>query len=438
MPENHLLLIKFSKHRLAKPQLLKLLLSITLVFFPFIHFNRVEAEEIGEALTLKNAITIALDNNYDIKTKLASLPLAEAELIKAKYRPNPYLSSTFEFVNSGATHPGDIGIELELGKKRYWRIRAAKTEGEINSKELDHIIWNTQIDIRRSYIQLAIAQQFLQLAEQRKLFYTKLFNTVQARYEAGDVSKLDLLRAKVEYLTSEDDLYKFEENFNNHEKDFVLKLGFDPQTKTNITLDDIEDEKQIFKVKTKNLPNLEELQKIALKNRLDSKILEAENKKLEYQVNEAQWNRVPNLTLIGGTATTMGAWGPDIGAQMNIPLFTNGKGEIKELKAQLEQQKIAMNKKEFEIRTEVNRAATSLRIKEAQLERFKDEILLELGQVFDMINEAYAKGKYSITEVLVAEERNMDIKQRYFNSLEGYTLALIDFEETLGVTAEQI
>src|SRR3989338_5439226 len=111
-------------------------------------------QEIPTTLNLQEAIDYAIKNNKQIKALSATLPITEANLIIAKYRPNPILSSQNEAVKHGSLHPAQVALPLEIGRKRYWRAKVAKEQISKTELEIRKAIWETHTQIHSSYSQV--------------------------------------------------------------------------------------------------------------------------------------------------------------------------------------------------------------------------------------------------------------------------------------------
>ena len=71
--------------------------------------------------TLKEAIDYAIENNKQIKAIAATLPITEAGLIIAKYRPNPIIATSNEVVKGGSLHPAGAHQYRRCTSGRYAR-----------------------------------------------------------------------------------------------------------------------------------------------------------------------------------------------------------------------------------------------------------------------------------------------------------------------------
>lgn len=388
--------------------------------------------DISNKLTLKGAIEIAVEKNPRAQSAIATLPVAEAMLVIAKYFSNPVINSNAEFVKQGSIHPVQIGQTFELGRKRHWRIQIAK--GEISKTELEiaKVIWEVRAKAHIAYALLSVSEDLYNLANERVSFYKSLLDITSKRYQAGAASGLELDRTSMEVLSAENDLDEAEKRLKRARVEFNGILGQNQDIKLDV--DDSE------KLKPKILINEYEPAKKcieeALQKRLEIAILEKDFGITRAQLKKARWDRIPSLYIEGGPARPNyhdNIWGPYFGAGFEVPLFNRKQGEIKEAKAQLEFLEKERYRTESEINVEVKNATQDLELSERQVERFEQKLLGQSENILEAIKKGYHIGKLTLTDVLNAEQKNRDLKQKYFESLLNYQISLASLEYAVGV-----
>ena len=409
-----------------------IVLIFLLIFSPALFQEDLNTNNI---LTLKQAIETALINNHHVRSALSSLPITEANLIIAKYRPNPVLGANSEIVKGGSIHPIQAGAPLEIGKKRHWRIQLAKEQISKKELEIAKVLWETRAQVHASYASLSVGLELYNLAKKRTEFYNSLLDIAEKRFQAGDISELELNRTKIELVRSQNLLSEFEGKLKRAQIDFNHDLGKNPEEELVLQMP----EELKPKIKVNNLSNLNEILADATNKRLETAILEKEFGINRAQLKKAMWERLPNLFIEGGPAKPSfheNVWGPYIGTQIEVPLFNRRQGEIKQAKAEAEFLEKEKERIEHDIKVEVTNAFEDLKIREEQVGRFEEKVLNEAENILDKIKAAYGQGKLTLTDVLNAEEQNRDIKGKYLESLFNYQFALASLEYAVGITLE--
>ncbi len=392
--------------------------------------SNVSAEQ---KLTLKKALDIAMQNNRSVKEAISTLPVSEASLIIAKYFPNPMFGANTEFVKQGSIHPGQLGQSFELNRARHWRITIAKEQISKTELEIAKVLWevHTQVHIGYSALSTGLAQ--FNLAKARADFYKSLLDIAEKKSQAGDISQLELNRAKMEYVVAQNDLDEAEKKLKRAKIDFNHLLGTD-NLNEEVVPTSAEELKP--KIKVNEYQPLAKVLEEASSKRLELAILEKEFGITRAQLKKAKWERIPVLYIEGGPARPNyhdNIWGPYFGTQFELPIFNRRQGEIKQAKAQIEHLEKQRERLKQDISAEATNSLQDLELSEKQVFRFLEQLLNQSQNILEKIKEGYKEGKLSLTDVLNAEQRNRDLNQDYLNSLFNYQYSLASLEYAVGV-----
>ena len=394
--------------------------------------DKKNSPEKSNKLSLKQALEEAMENNHHVKSAIATLPISEANIIIAKYRPNPYVLGYRENAKGGAMHPSDVTKDFEMGRKRYWRIKLAKEQVSKTELEIAKVLWEIHTQVHSTYAALSTGIDLFNLARERTDFYKSLVDIADKRFQAGDISKLELDRAKMQLLSAENDFSEFEGRLKRAKVDFNHILG--RESYSEIDLDKPEELKP--KIKIDEYKPIKNILTDALSKRIEVAILEKDFGIARAQIKKAQWERIPNFNLqVGPVKPNVNDrfWGIYTGLGAELPLFNRKQGEIKQAKAQVVYLEKERERIEHDINIEVANATQDLRVREEQVQRFQENLLSQSENVLEMIKEGYKQGKLSLTDVLNAEQQNRDLRQKYLENLLNYQLALASLEYSVGV-----
>jgi cobalt-zinc-cadmium efflux system outer membrane protein len=283
---------------------------LTIVFLFNIQACLAENIEQGsaQALDLQNALDLAMKNNHHIRSALATLPIAQASLIIAKYRPNPFFGTNNEAVKGGSLHPAELWQTFETGKKRHWRVQIAKEQISKTELEIAKMMWEIHTKVHVGYADLAIGHELYDLTSERVSFYKSLFNSAEKRFKAGDLSKLELERVKIQYLTVENELSELDGKLKKANVEFNHLLGNEVKEEATIK----KAETLIPHSKLENYPGISDILGEAFSKRLEIAILEREYGIARAQLKKAKSDRIPNLLIGGGPVRPSyrdGIWG---------------------------------------------------------------------------------------------------------------------------------
>lgn len=375
---------------------------------------------------------LAIKNNKEIQAKLSTLPITQTNLIIAKYRPNPTIASQNELVTGGSLHPIQMGLPIELGRKRFYRQEVAKEEIAKTELEINKLIWETHIKIHPYYTSVVVLGDLFLLAQARQDFYQKLHTIAKARYEAGDASKLDLDRSYLEVLASDNYVNEIEAKLSQARINLKQLLGLSP--KQEIILD----VKQEDLKPTQMLSSKSEMQEYldkALGKRIEVAILEKDYGIKRAQLKQSQWEKVPNLQVEAGVVhPSIGDdnWGSYLAMQAELPIFNHKQGEIKKAKAELEYLDREKERLDLSIKSEIENAFFDFQTREKQLKRFEENVLNRSQDILESIQFGYKQGQLTLTDILNAEQKNREIRENYLQSILNYQIAFADLEYALG------
>ncbi len=385
-----------------------------------------------EALTLDRCIELALKNNHLYKSQQYEFSASRARMRQARAFPQPEISfdsdlqpGMFDFKQSGESYLG-ITQSLEFPGRRYLRGKIAANESGMAASDLEllrkEIIYNVKI----SFYEILLNQEIREYAEENLQMAGDFLTKAAEKYQSGDVSKLEVLRAKVEAARASNQLevavnqVKLAEARLNF---FLARDKFQPLTLRGKLRGTIIE------------PVLQQLQSQALAARPELKKERLAIKKESLAKKQALLGFLPDVSLgvsrhrIEGEPNT---W--DVALSFQAPLFFWQKinGEIAEARANLAAAEERLKYLEMSVSLEIENAYYSVISLKNQVELFEKEALAEAEQVYRMALESYQEGKTGSIESIEARRSLVDLKQSYAETLFNYRAAIAELEKSLG------
>lgn len=402
---------------------------ILLSSFLLLIVNRVFAEELE--LAPKAALSEALQSNLQIKATTASIPITEANLIVAKYRPNPIVISNTEIVKGGSLHPIQVGAIIETGKKRYWRMQIANEEISKARLEVEKIIWEIRTQVKIAYADLSVKKEYLELALKRFDFLNSLLASVKNQQKEKTISDIEFERVNLEILRAKNIINERSEQLSISQIDFNRLLHRTLKSTFNVLLaKDLQP-----KIELSKYPDLDKLIEKALEKRIEVGILEKQYGIVRAQLNRAKNDRIPNVYFeVGPVKPSIGTnvWGPYIGGYTEIPLFNRKQGEIMGAIATQEFLQMQKEKIREDITVEVMKSYKELLLNEEILKTFQNEMRNHSQNLVSRTLDGYGKGLFTLSDVLDAEEKDRDVDEGYLGSILEYQIALARLEYAVG------
>ncbi|GAF73217.1 unnamed protein product, partial [marine sediment metagenome] len=374
----------------------------------------------------------AIQQNPLILSSLQQYQASLARVYQAKAFPQPSLDydsdlqpKLFNFKDSGESYFG-ISQSIEFPGKRYLRGKIASKESNEIMAEIDLLKLDIVFQVKQAFYGFLLAQEKLKYAEQDLELSQDFLQKAELKFDAGDVAKVEVLRARVEAAkaanevrtaTNEGRLAKAYLNFLLARKKYApLEIKGDLK-RTPVKLD------------------IEELKKRALSFRPEIRRMNLSLEKENLVKKQAYMSYLPDFDLgiskhrIQGE----GSWW-DVTLSFPIPLFfwQPQKGEIAEAKANIESLKRETEHLRNAITLEVEEAYMNALTAANQIQLFEDEILTQAEEVYNMFLFSYQEGEIGGIELIEARRTLMEARKSYADALFNYDAALAALEKSIG------
>lgn len=176
-------------------------------------------------LTVRQAVTIALQNNRGLRSELEGIASAKSDLAQSGLLPNPVLG-----VGLGSTNVGDVtvlGLVQEL--TQLWlrpsqqdaATQALRSQVEIVS---DHAL-RLAADVRTAHARVVHGQRGVVLTQGQLDLIQRSVDVAQQRVDAGEGVQLDVNRLREDLLSSQADLRSQQLELQTARRDLLALLG---------------------------------------------------------------------------------------------------------------------------------------------------------------------------------------------------------------------
>jgi len=163
-------------------------------------------------LTLNECISIALQQNPLILSSYKQHKAALARINQAKALPQPSLDydsdlqpSLFHFKGSGESYLG-VSQAIEFPGKMSLRGKIAFKESSIILQDIDLLKLEITFLVKQAFYGLLLSREKLRYAEQNLDLSKDFLEKTELKQDAGDVAKVEALRAQVEVSKAENEL----------------------------------------------------------------------------------------------------------------------------------------------------------------------------------------------------------------------------------------
>lgn len=386
------------------------------------------AGESGE-LTLAQLEEIALATNPTLGEAQARLDAAHGRWIQAGLPPNTVLGYSGQQLGSrGLAEQNGVFLSQELvrgGKLRLSRA-AADQEIAIAERQLESQRRRVLTDVQLGYYEVLVAQRRLHLSEQMVQISEEASKAADALLRAKEVSRADVLRARVELQANQMALKISRNQSLAAWSRLTAVLGtpdFPPQTLAG----------QLDKPAV-------ELSQIAIVERLlaDSPELHA----ALYNVERSRWaiararaEGIPNLDVQGilQQDNSTGSSNGNLQVSMPIPWLNYNQGGIREAQAKLVAAELAVGRVELHLQRRLATVFQRYASARDQVQDYSKQggILENAKATLELVREGYQAGQFGYLDMLTAQRTFAQTNLAYVEAIGELWAAIIEIEGLL-------
>lgn len=401
----------------------------------------------GGTLTLDEALSIAYQNSYSVKTALSKLEKTRQQLNEAKGHFGPQVSLgatdtiyTPPIQTFGPTGPSEadakqgtatIALPVDISGLINLGLRAAKASVAAAQDSVDAAKLDLKRDVRRSYFSLLQAEEVVRVDKQALASAQQRLKDTDAQFRAGTAAKVDVLRAQVQVSSAQIDL-----------STAIRNVALAKQSLNNTLSRPIETDFEPAPIAS--VPTMTQsaatLNAIAQKVRPDLNSLR-ENANVLALVTKAQEGGLkPSLSL---STTFSRNFNPTEGTRVSQtvgvialtwPVFDSGitRSKVKEARQDEEQLKISIQQLGLGISLEVRSALTNINTASERLKLAEEQVTVA-EEAFRLSNVRRDAGEGILVEVIDAQTDLTRARVALVSARYDYLAAYADLQRAVGI-----
>ncbi|HHL71788.1 MAG TPA: TolC family protein [Bacteroidetes bacterium] len=384
----------------------------------------------GEPLTLKQVLDIAMRNNPQLQQEKIRAYRARSEQWSGLGFYNP----EFTFLKEGIETAGTTGYvekrltlrqNIDFPLKSLFRTRQLRavtrnTEAMVRQRKLELVA-----SIKKAYMQVTYAMKIRKLRQREHTIAEHLVSVSRQRFESGDASEIELLKAELQLLQAKNHLANTENLWHQARYNLFEMMGLTPDEQSY----DIAFPDTLYSI------DIEVTEDDLLKKIDVMPVYIASQHAIQASLHEKR--------------AALSSWLPDISisvyrqdygsgynffgfeAGFSIPLWFFGN------------QKIAHSRAEASYRrAHVERSAIRLRMKKEIelawhryvknreiLNRYGQDIRERTRKLLQATAEGYELGEVDLLDLLDTQRTWLQSEQHYYDALRDYYFSLIELEQ---------
>jgi len=377
------------------------------------------------SLTLSQAIDRALTANPGLVGDRLQTEVARAGVAVAGQRPNPELA--FEETRETPHDAATLSQTIETAGKRRRRIELAEAGVAGREAQLARAINDVRNRVRRAFYTLVFAQRRLAETTDLQHLAERTRDTAKARFESGDVPRLDVLQAELSLAQADNETQSAAGQVTAARVDLNTLLARPPETPTAVV-----DEAGPL---PDHLPDGATAVHLALTASAELAVLDRGIAEQKARVALTRAQQTPDPVLSGGVTHRSPPefdWGWRAGLTITLPIFTHRGAAVQVEERTLNQLRAERDARAAEITGAVYSAATTAATRRRELDRFRGQILPQAEEVQRMAEDAYRSGQTGLPALLQALQATRDVRLRALQAEADYQASLADLENAMG------
>ena len=413
----------------------------------------VTAQEEGDSavlhFTLEEAMSYALEHNWDLQNSSLAVRQAEADRWGAIATMLPQVNGTLDYSNymgyemdlgefmAIAMPPyGSIGVNASMSVSGAQIISTLIGKLSIEMADVSHRQSQQEVaeQVRLLYFSALVSEQTVELLRRNLGTVRKLHELSQKSVDAGVAEQVDADQILVQVATLESSINEAERGLEMIYNSMRLQMnvGFDKEIVLTQTLDDLMDVEHSLDLLYDDF---------IMENNFSYQLALQSTELYRKQKNLAGWAYGPTLSAFYqytgrkyfSDEMTMNMTPPNmIGLTLSIPIFSSGRNYTSFQKAKLDYQKQLNTLENTKMALNIQHRQLKYNLSSAY-ERYQTQVKnVEVSQaVFDNIGKKYEFGHASSLDVTNAATTLITAQSTYVQAALDYVTAQIELEKLL-------
>lgn len=395
-------------------------------------------------LTLDAAIEQLVTSNVELRSRAMELPQADADILTAGLRSNPFLYYDTQLIPYGKfdrTRPGgqtqydlNVTFPIDISGKRKARVRVAVQARRVLEAQYQDAVRILIDDLYRAYVDALTARETVRYAQASYESFDRVVSATDELYKKGSRTLADLNRVKIQRSASKVGLEDSKAILRKNKQQLITLLSLE--------LDDPDqfDLNGLLRPPLPPMPDYPTLLELAYNSRPDVQAFRIGIERAFEDVRLARANRFSDVYLLYQPYTLQdnrpehlpGANSWAIGVTVPLPIFNRNQGNIARARLNVDQTRLELEAVENQLKKQVFDACEEFRISEHAINTLEQEILPASKQVRDDTFKLFTAGELELASYLAAQREYNDAVRQYRDSMARLRRASLSINTVVG------
>ena len=381
--------------------------------------------------------------NPVLRAQQINIAESRAQEVTAYLRPNPQLSTIVDQIGntasgnifSASTAISSLSYLHERQGKRELRRESAQRGTDIAESTLADQERILLFNLRNAFVQTLQAKAVLMLSEENLSYYDQVLSVNRDRFQAGDISQVDLNRLELQRVQYESDVETSTVNLRTAKIQLLTLLN----DRTPVEQFDVTGPFDFMD----QIQPLEEFHRTALDARPDLRaVVQAIDKaRTDHRLAIANGSADPIFSIDVGVPSISQAflsYQPPlrqyVGFSLSVPLRVFDRNQGEKLRTQLEigRDEQLRDAAVAQVFSDVDSAYATLTGNLSLLRPYKEKYLAQSLQVRDTISFSYQQGAASLLDFLNAQQDYRTTQRAYLTLIGSYLTAAAQLNLAVG------
>ena len=387
-----------------------------------------QAQSSSSQLDLKTTLDLAESANLELRAARQQRAITLAGFKVAGQIPNPIIS----FAAARDTPHESILWDqtVELGGKRGKRIAFAREEQRVTEIDIAALARQIRQRTREAFYRVLWSRAQTEQSKAALDLATRIRDTVQQRFEAGDIAELEVIQTEVELARTAVDyeVIAQAQKIADAQLAALLNRPLDGPWDLQGHLGDVPGPESLQAMTDTALRSNPEVQRSIQE-------LELEQRRLAL----AKSQRIPNIDVqVGADLNSPNEFnaGPRGQIGVSLPLFYHGQGEVAQSTARLEFLRLSLQAQRTNASAQVVAAYFDYVGKERQAEQYGQKIVPQGIRLEEMAEDSYRSGKSTLLILIDAQRRLNETRKAYLDTLFAVQSSFAVLEAVVGTSLD--
>jgi outer membrane protein, heavy metal efflux system len=383
------------------------------------------------ALSLRDALALALRGNPDLAAFSLEVRAAEAAVPQAGVLPNPVLEIGGDNLgNARKTEAGDrtmsiqIGQLIELGGKRAARTRLAETDRDLANWDYEARRIDILSRVAQRFVDVLFSQSRNALAAESVRLARQVADVVAKRVQAGKVSHLEETKARLALASADVELEQARRELVSARQALGALWG-EPNPHFQKAAGDLD-----------QMAPLPGYQRLTERVRDNPELVRwaTEIARRQAGVDAERAKAIPDVTVTAGVArfSEFDDHAYMVGIAIPLPVFDRNRGGVLEANRRLDKADDERRAAEARLLTELAQTYQRLAAIDNEIETLRMTLLPGAQSAFDAATKGYQLGKFGFLEVLDAQRTLFQTRSQHLRALADYRRGVSEIERLIG------